>query len=145
MSIPLLTFFTPMAPIRLFPAQNSVSHIPERDASRVSPLRNGQISGQLFRLTPRPAVAFPATTGLGSRPNPRPALGLLADSQVRRFAPCVWEIQSKHLTYLANYFDHTRRIPEFHFHPLTLRICESANLPISKPRPLACVLPGIGL
>ena len=52
MSIPLLTFFTPIAPIRLFPAQNTVFHIPERDASPVSPLRNGQISGQLFRLTP---------------------------------------------------------------------------------------------
>lgn len=39
-SIPLLTFFTPLAPICRFPAQNSVSRIPERDASRVSPARS---------------------------------------------------------------------------------------------------------
>lgn len=91
MSIPLLTFFTPIAPIRLFPGQNTVSHVPERDASRVSPLINGQISGQLFCLSPRSAVAFLATTGLGSRPKSRPALGLLASSQIRRFAALVGE------------------------------------------------------
>ena len=55
----------------------------------------------------------------------------MADSQIRRFATCAWEIQSKNLTYLANYSDHTRRIPEFHLHPLRLRICESANLPVA--------------
>ena len=33
MSIPLLTFFTPIAPICRFPGQNTVFQIPERDAS----------------------------------------------------------------------------------------------------------------
>ena len=80
LSIPLLTFFTPLAPIRLFPGQNCCPQFANRGHLPVSPLGSGQISGQLFRLSPRSAVALLATTGLGSRPKSRPALGLLADS-----------------------------------------------------------------
>jgi hypothetical protein len=64
-SIPLLTFFTPIAPIRLFPAKNCC---PQREHLPVSPFGSGQISGQLFRLSP----LSPYTPSGCSRPKSRP-------------------------------------------------------------------------
>jgi hypothetical protein len=57
-------FFHPYSPHTPLPRQNSWSPFANREHFPVSPLINGQISGQLLRLSPRPAVSFPATTGL---------------------------------------------------------------------------------
>ena len=65
-------FFHPSSPHTPRPPQTRLSAVRESRTLPVSPLGSGQISGQLFSLSPRSAVALLATTGLGSRPKSRP-------------------------------------------------------------------------
>lgn len=153
-SIPLLTFFTPLAPTCRFPVENRCSPFANREQRRVSLLGSGQIAGQLFRLTPdfhfretgNSRAALPAKL---TADDWLPALqNVMPFSQIRRFANShrvCGRFRASTLPILPTILITQGESPNFIF---THQRCESANLricPISRLRHLACVLPGICL